>query len=848
MKRKAASAQPPKDLRGRAEEVLAKTDRDIERMPEQDVQKLVHDLQVHQIELEMQNDELRRTQRALEEARDRFSDLYDFAPLALLTLSAGGEVLEANLAAAGLFGLERKALIHQKFTHFIPAEAQDTFYRYCQQVLHLQSRQTGELALKSATGRRLIVRLEGIAAEDPITHKTNCRLSLSDITDRKEAERRHDLTGALSALFAQKRTVSEYLHSVVELFRQWSGSQALGIRLVNEQQEIPYEAWAGFEPGFIELENRLSLQRDTCCCIRAITQAAEGPDRALLTPGGSYHCDDVRAFAEQFPPQERERHHGTCVRFGFASVAIVPILCRDAILGGIHLADRRTGHFPPSLVEFIESLAPMVGEAVRRFQAEAELAKHRDHLEELTRQRTGELQHANEQLRKEIVQRKQAEGRTAALARLGLLLSAAHEPAVAARALVDTAREFCGWDACFLLMHDPVTDTITDLVNMDMIDGQRVPVQPMLAGRRPTPLIRRVMQEGPQLILRQSPEDRGPTTARFGDTSRASLSLMFVPVRLESKSIGVLSVQSYQRDAYTRQDLEVLQGLADHGTGALVRVQAETALRRLNEELERRTRELEAANEQLRKEIASRQVAEQALLRTAEDLKRSNLDLEQFAYVASHDLQEPLRAVAGYVRLLEYRFPEKVDAKTREYIAGAAEGATRMERLITDLLTFSRLSTEGRPFTPVNLDVPLNTALRNLQFSIRTAHASVTNDSLPTLPVDESQIVQLFQNLIGNALKFHSERPAQIYIGARLDEGRWVFGVRDNGIGMDSQYVERVFQVFQRLHTRKRYPGTGIGLAICKKIVERHGGKIWVESQPGQGSTFYFSFPPAVSR
>ena len=146
------------------------------------------------------------------------------------------------------------------------------------------------------------MRLEGIAADDPITHKTNCRLSLSDITERKEAERRRELTSALSALFAQKTTASEYLHSVVELIRQWSGAQALGIRLVNEQQEIPYEAWAGFEPRFIELENRLSLQRDDCCCIRAITQAAEGPDRALLTPGGSYRCDNARAFAEQFPP------------------------------------------------------------------------------------------------------------------------------------------------------------------------------------------------------------------------------------------------------------------------------------------------------------------------------------------------------------------------------------------------------------------------------------------------------------------------------------------------------------------------------------------------------------------
>jgi light-regulated signal transduction histidine kinase (bacteriophytochrome) len=195
------------------------------------------------------------------------------------------------------------------------------------------------------------------------------------------------------------------------------------------------------------------------------------------------------------------------------------------------------------------------------------------------------------------------------------------------------------------------------------------------------------------------------------------------------------------------------------------------------------------------------------------------------------------------VRLLEHRFPEKLDAKLREYIAGAADGATRMEGLITDLLTFSRLSTGGRRFAPVELGAPLNAALHNLQFSIRAAKAVVTSDPMPTLPVDESQMVQLFQNLIANALKFRSERPLEIHIGARSEEGRWVFWVRDNGIGIEAQYFERIFQVFQRLHTRNKYPGTGIGLAICKKIVERHGGKIWVESQPDQGSTFFFSLP-----
>jgi light-regulated signal transduction histidine kinase (bacteriophytochrome) len=196
---------------------------------------------------------------------------------------------------------------------------------------------------------------------------------------------------------------------------------------------------------------------------------------------------------------------------------------------------------------------------------------------------------------------------------------------------------------------------------------------------------------------------------------------------------------------------------------------------------------------------------------------------------------------------LQHRFPEKLDAKARGYIDGAFDGATRMERLIGDLLDFSRVAVRGEAFLPADLQDALGQALLNLEAGINSTQAIVAHDPLPTLSVDAGQIRQLFQNLIGNALKFHGEQPPEIHIGAQRQEGRWVFSVRDNGIGIDPQYYEKIFQIFQRLHTRKDYPGTGIGLAICKKIVERHGGTIWVESQPGQGSTFFFSIPDPVS-
>jgi signal transduction histidine kinase len=416
---------------------------------------------------------------------------------------------------------------------------------------------------------------------------------------------------------------------------------------VDDQRRIPYEAWAGFDENFIDLEHSLSLDHETCCCIRTISQSFEEQDRPLLTPGGSYHCADLPAFINGLSPQKRARYRGNCCNFGFASVAVTPIRYRDELIGAIHLADRRPGQFQPANMEFIESITPLIGEAIHRFQAEAELAKYRDHLEVLVHQRT---------------------------------------------------------------------------------------------------------------------------------------------------------------------------------------------------------REFETANARLQVEIAERQRAQETLQQTAEELRRSNRDLEQFAYVASHDLQEPLRAVGGYVKLLQRRFPDSVDPKAFEYIAGASDGATRMERLITDLLDFARVGTRGAAFTPTRLDPLLDDALNNLQTAIRTSEATITRDPLPSLEIDPTQIMQLFQNLIANALKFRSPEPPRIHVSAGRQEGRWIISVRDNGIGIDPKYFERIFQIFQRLHTRKHYPGTGIGLAICKRITERHGGTIWVESETGRGSTFYFSIPeiPAI--
>jgi light-regulated signal transduction histidine kinase (bacteriophytochrome) len=227
-----------------------------------------------------------------------------------------------------------------------------------------------------------------------------------------------------------------------------------------------------------------------------------------------------------------------------------------------------------------------------------------------------------------------------------------------------------------------------------------------------------------------------------------------------------------------------------------------------------------------------------------QDLKRSNAELEQFAYVASHDLQEPLRMVSSYLQLLSRRYQGKLDSDADEFIDFAVDGARRMQRLIEDLLAFSRIGTRGKPFEQVNANLALDKALANLTMTIEETSSKIMRSELPTLNADETQLVQLFQNLIVNGIKFHkTDETPKVEISAVQEGNEWKFAVQDNGIGIDLQFAERIFVIFQRLHPRTEYPGTGIGLAICKKIVERHGGRIWVESKPDAGATFYFTFP-----
>jgi PAS domain S-box-containing protein len=249
------------------------------------------------------------------------------------------------------------------------------------------------------------------------------------------------------------------------------------------------------------------------------------------------------------------------------------------------------------------------------------------------------------------------------------------------------------------------------------------------------------------------------------------------------------------------------------------------------------------ADEALEKRIRELTDSQCALEQKAQELARSNAELQQFAYVASHDLQEPVRTIVGFAQLLQKRYQGKLDANADDFIGFIVNGAARMQGHIQDLLAYSRVGSRGRDFVPTECAKVFDQALANLQAAVAESGALVTHDALPVVSCDGEQLIQVFQNLIGNSIKFRESHAPRIHVAAERRFSEWVFSVKDNGIGIDPQYANRIFEVFQRLHSPTEYPGNGIGLSIAKKIVERHGGRIWVESQPHQGATFFFTLP-----
>ncbi len=420
----------------------------------------------------------------------------------------------------------------------------------------------------------------------------------------------------------------------------------------------------------------------------------------------------------------------------------------------------------------------------------------------------------------DITQRKEAEQGQAIEYAVTRLLAEAHTIEEAMPVVIRTLCEGLGYSYGARWVHEPKQHILRCAENWCEDDPaveafcrmsrERIETKPDAPGG----MNRKVWVTGePAWIPDVALEDK--LQRREGALKAGLYSAFAFPILVGGEFYGVMEMFSRLPRARDERVIEIVQTAGIQIGQFIARLQAEAALRDANDELERQ----------------------------ANELMRSNAELQQFAYVASHDLQEPLRMISSYTQLLMRRYGDRFDSEAKEFMDYVVDGASRMKQLIEDILAYSRVGTRGRDFRTVQSEAVLKKALVNLRAAIEAAGATVTHDPLPEVEADEVQLTQLFQNLIGNALKFISAGAPRIHVGVAELPHAWEFSVKDNGIGIDSQYFDRIFMVFQRLHSKGEYAGTGIGLAICKKVVDRHGGRIRVESQPGQGSTFFFTLP-----
>ncbi len=681
-------------------------------MSDKETQQLIHELHVHQIELEMQNDELRKAQAEVEESRSKYSDLYDFAPVSYLTFDKQGLILEANLTAATELAVERSYIINKPFRAYIVAEDRNRFDQHLQHVFKGEDRQICEVRLKRKNGPEFYARLESISVEESSGNNV-CRTSIIDITDRIRAERA--LLDALAGLGQRHAEISALLEGsrAVAKYHDFKGAAE---SLFNSCKKL-----IGAASGYVALVSKDGTENEVLFldfgglpC--AVDETLPIPIRGLR---GEVFRNAKTIYDNDFPESEWIQ----CIPEGhtaISSVLFAPMVVEGKVLGLLGLANK-PGGFTDNDARMATAFADLASIALVQKRTEEEVRRSEEY---------------------------------------------------------------------FRLLTENALDIITILEADWTIRYESPSIEPVLGYRREGLI-------GKHYSEFFHPDDLPDVMKTFNRLIQDPGFILFLQARCRHKdgSWRILEIM-----ATNLIDNPAVKGIVVNS-----------------------------------RDITERKKAE-------EELKRSNEDLQQFAYAASHDLQEPLRGVAGFTKLLEKRYRGKLDEKADEFIGFIIDDAKRMQMLIKDLLDYSRISAKIA-FRPANCSVALEQAISNLRSAIEESGAEVTYDSLPVVMGDEAQLSRLFQNLIGNAIKFRSREPLKVHVSAKREGEEWMFSIRDTGIGIDPKQTERIFVIFQRLHARQEYPGTGIGLAICKKIVERHGGRIWVESEPGKGTTFYFTIP-----
>ena len=684
-------------LRKKAEELLQNRFSSMQDISHND--QYIHELHVHQIELEIQNEELRGAQIKLEESRREYFDLYNFAPVGYFTLDKDGIILKANLAGSELLGVERLNLLKRTFIQYIKTDQRNIFHQHLKKVLKTGNKQTVDLKLIRMGNNPFYAHLETIKVLHDNGNFKEFRITATDITKLKNTERN-----------------------------------------LKESEERYHQ---------IFYNNHTSM---------------------LLIDPNNGDIIDANPAATNF--------------YGYNFDELVKMKISD-----INVSDG-------DLV--VDEMQKAVSEQKNHF-----IFKHR--------LSNGEIRDVD--VYSGLINQKGKE----------FLYSIVHDITVQKKAEI-ALRES---EQLFRLIFDqsPLGSIIVSL------DYGPLRVNDALS--------RMLGYSKEELLSMRFPEYTHPDDLD-ADLEQRKL--------LISRSIDNFVLEK----RYIHKNGEIVWGnlyvsavkdQKDKLISLLAMVEDITKRKDMEALVNKRTNNLERINKILNVEIGDNEKAEIKLHNLIEKLKNSNKELEQFAYVSSHDLREPLRMITSFLQLLQKRYSADLDEDANDFINYAVDGAKRMDMVINDLLEYSRIGSEKREFKYLQSEKILETVLINLKPLIDDTNAIITHDPLPRIYANDQQMNQLFQNLIGNAIKYRSKVTPKIHLSADKHDKEYLFSIKDNGIGIDPKHLERIFAMFQRLHTHEEYDGTGIGLAISQKIVQQHRGKIWAKSEPGKGTTFYFTIP-----
>jgi PAS domain S-box-containing protein len=862
----AHSTSSEKLLREGAEEIVRKkailSPENTEDLSPQETRQTLHELRVHQIELEMQNEELRRTQVELDRSRERYFDLYDLAPVGYCTISEKGLIKEANLTAATLLGVTRDALVRQPFTKFIIKEDEDIYYRYRKSLFEAGAPHVCELRMVKKDAAPFWARLEATREQDA-DGAALCRVVVSDITERKRVE--------------------EVQEESEQRFRRVSGLITDFAYSCRKPPDIPCKIdWL---TGAIE--KITGYTADEICdltCWRPLVVEDDLPlfDRDVtgLAPG-EWARSEIRirkkdgeivwlaSFAQCFTDQQIPAHHRI---YG---------ACRD-------ITQRKLGETYREMGREVLQILNAPGDMKDAMQTILATLKTRTgfHAVGIRLQDGDDFPYfAQEGFSRDFLRTENSlmcldkDGSVHMECACGLIISGKTDPAHPfftpggsfwindSSALLHLAsdqdprlhpRNICIHQGYASMALVPIRsqDRIVGLIQLndrrkgrftldsvELLEGIASHIGAALM-RRSADEAMRVSEEKFKKAFFTSPDS--VSINRLNDGMFVSVNRGFTKITgyTEEEIAGKTSLEiNIWKDPEDRR--KIVEALLATGEVRNYEARFLTKEYEIDGLMSASIIELNGVPHilSITRDITERKRAEQALVKKSEDLASSNADLAQFAYVASHDLQEPLRTITRFVQLLEKRYQGKLDQDADEFIGFIVSGTKRMQQIINDLLAYSRINTRRETQHIMKIDDAIRRAMQNIQYVLEETGGTIIYEEMPSIIADEPQMTQLFQNLIGNALKFHGEEVPRVEITAARKGDDWTFSVRDNGIGIDPQYKDRIFEIFQRLHTCEEYPGTGIGLAIAKKIVERHDGRIWVESELGKGSTFNFTLP-----